>query len=164
MTITHEDVLNIFRIIDGAEHLQEIDIAYGDFRLYARRSRESCEAAATAPLAKVAAGAHAAAEPIRASTPDPAADPVRARNIVPENMIAVRAPMLGTFYRAPAPGQKPFVEVGQQVSAGDTVCLVEVMKLFNSVAAGADGRIARILVENGALVQPKQVVILIDPN
>jgi acetyl-CoA carboxylase biotin carboxyl carrier protein len=71
--------------------------------------------------------------------------------------------MLGTFYRAPAPGEKPFVEVGEAVKADDTVCLIEVMKLFNSITAGTAGRIAEIRAQNAALVEYNEVLIVIDP-
>jgi acetyl-CoA carboxylase biotin carboxyl carrier protein len=71
--------------------------------------------------------------------------------------------MLGVFYRAPAPGEKPFVEVGQRVRADDTVCLIEVMKLFNSIRAGVDGEVVEILVENGGLVEFDQALIFIRP-
>ena len=77
-------------------------------------------------------------------------------------MIAIRAPMLGTFYRAHAPGEKPFVEIGQRVKPNDTVCIIEVMKLFNSIRAGVDGKIAGILAENAALVEYSQILMLIE--
>lgn len=75
--------------------------------------------------------------------------------------MAVTAPMLGTFYRTPSPGERAFVEQGDKVSPDDTVCLVEVMKLFNSVKAGMAGTVEKILVENGTLVEYGQPLILI---
>ena len=69
--------------------------------------------------------------------------------------------MLGTFYRAQTPGAPPFVEVGQRVRADDTVCLIEVMKLFNSVKAGVDGVVMQILAENAKLVEYNEVLIII---
>jgi len=69
--------------------------------------------------------------------------------------------MLGTFYRAPAPGDPPFVELGKRVRADDTVCLIEVMKLFSSINAGVDGVVMRILVENGTMVEFGQMLIVI---
>jgi len=82
---------------------------------------------------------------------------------VPEGLVAVRSPILGIFYRAPKPGAPPFVEAGARVGAEDTVCLIEVMKLFNTVAAGAAGRIARVCAENGNMVEYNQVLFLIEP-
>ena len=83
---------------------------------------------------------------------------------VPEGTIAIRAPTLGVFYRASAPGEKPFVEVGQYVRADDTVCIIEVMKLFNSIRAGVDGEVVKILADNGELVEFDQPLIFIAPR
>ena len=69
--------------------------------------------------------------------------------------------MLGTFYRSPAPGEPPFVEVGQHVRAEDTVCLIEVMKLFSSIKAGADGVVKQIIADNGSLVEFNQLLIVV---
>ena len=68
----------------------------------------------------------------------------------------VDSPMLGTFYRAPAPGATPFVEVGARVEPETTVCLIEVMKMMNSIRAGVSGTIAEILVDNAELVEEGQ--------
>ena len=69
--------------------------------------------------------------------------------------------MLGTFYRAASPGDPPYVEVGQRVTAGDTVCLIEVMKLFNSIRAGVEGVVTRILHQNATLVEFDEPLIVI---
>ncbi len=65
----------------------------------------------------------------------------------------VESPMVGTFYRAPSPGSSAFVEVGQQVKAGDTLCIIEAMKMLNQIESDADGTVAAILVENGQPVE-----------
>jgi acetyl-CoA carboxylase biotin carboxyl carrier protein len=85
----------------------------------------------------------------------PVAAPVVAAPVedaVPEGHI-VRSPMVGTFYRAPAPGSKNFAEVGQSVNAGDTLCIIEAMKLLNEIEADQGGVIKAILVENGQPVE-----------
>jgi acetyl-CoA carboxylase biotin carboxyl carrier protein len=89
--------------------------------------------------------AHAAPAPVAA-----AAAP--AEDALPEGQI-VRSPMVGTFYRSPAPGSKVFCEVGQSVSAGDTLCIIEAMKLLNEIESDASGVIKAILVENGQPVE-----------
>ena len=71
--------------------------------------------------------------------------------------------MLGTFYSAPKPGAPPFVTLGQEVSADDNVCILEVMKLMNYVKAGTAGRVAHIAVANGDLVEFDQALIYVDP-
>ena len=84
--------------------------------------------------------------------------------VVPEaeGFIQIRSPMLGTFYMAPKPDAPPFVEVGQFVTEEDVVCIIEVMKLFNTVKAGVSGRIAKICAENAQLVEYKQVLFLVE--
>jgi acetyl-CoA carboxylase biotin carboxyl carrier protein len=79
-----------------------------------------------------------------------------------DGFIAIKAPMLGTFYRAPKPGAPPFVEVGRRVSADDSVCIIEVMKLFNTVKANVRGRIAKICAENGQMVEYQQTLFLVE--
>ena len=76
----------------------------------------------------------------------------------------VRAPYLGVFYRGPKPGDPPYVEVGQAVQAESDVCLVEVMKLFTAVRAGVAGRIARVLAQDGAMVEADQPLFAISPD
>jgi acetyl-CoA carboxylase biotin carboxyl carrier protein len=73
----------------------------------------------------------------------------------------IKAPMVGTFYRASAPGAKSFVELGQAVKAGETVCIIEAMKLLNEIEADADGVIKEVLVENGQPVEYGQPLFLI---
>ncbi len=73
----------------------------------------------------------------------------------------VKSPMVGTFYRSSNPGAKPFVEVGQRVSVGETLCIIEAMKMLNQIEADAAGEIAAILVENGQPVEFGQPLFVI---
>ena len=75
---------------------------------------------------------------------------------------AVNSPMVGTFYEAPAPGQKPFVEVGQSVQVGDTLCIIEAMKMLNQIEADKAGVIKSVLAENGQPVEYGQALFVID--
>jgi acetyl-CoA carboxylase biotin carboxyl carrier protein len=78
--------------------------------------------------------------------------------------VPITAPMVGTFYRAPKPDAPPFVSEGDQVEVGQVVCILEAMKLFNEIPSDVEGRIARVLVENGAPVEFGQPLFLIDPS
>jgi acetyl-CoA carboxylase biotin carboxyl carrier protein len=80
-----------------------------------------------------------------------------------DNRVPVLAPLVGTFYGAAQPGTKPFVEVGSTVEPGDTVCIVEAMKMMNEVAAGEGGKVAEIVVENGEWVEFEQVLMYLEP-
>ncbi len=74
----------------------------------------------------------------------------------------VKSPMVGTFYRSPSPGAKAFVEVGDTVKSGDTICIIEAMKLLNEIEADKDGVIKAILVDNGQPVEYGEPLVLID--
>jgi biotin carboxyl carrier protein len=87
-----------------------------------------------------------------------------ARPEVPETGTKIESPSVGLFWRAPSPGAPPFVEVGQSVAAGETVAIVEVMKLMNHVASPVDGVVTAILVENGAAVEFGQPIVVVDPE
>jgi acetyl-CoA carboxylase biotin carboxyl carrier protein len=80
-----------------------------------------------------------------------------------DNRVPVLAPLVGTFYSAAQPGAKPFVEVGTNVEPGQTVCIVEAMKMMNEVAAGEGGKVAEILVENGEWIEFEQVLMYLEP-
>jgi acetyl-CoA carboxylase biotin carboxyl carrier protein len=90
----------------------------------------------------------------------PAASPAAAE----DRLEKIVSPMVGTFYRAPAPDADPYVEVGDRVDAGQTVCIVEAMKLMNEIESEVRGRVAKIAVENGQPVEFGQVLFQIDPQ
>src|SRR5262249_35624477 len=77
--------------------------------------------------------------------------------------LPITSPMVGTFYRAPSPEAKPYVEVGTVVEKGDVVCIIEAMKMMNEIQAEAHGRILKILVENGQPVEYEQALFLLEP-
>jgi len=161
MDLTDKDVDRILRIIDESGY-EEVKLEVGAFKLHVRK-KATLESATDAPridpppaAPRIATSSGAAGAPIESA---PASS---AESEVPEGLVAVRAPMLGTFYRAASPGAKPFVEVGRAVKANDTICLIEVMKLYNSVKAEVDGIVVKIVAENGAMVEHGQVLMLIE--
>lgn len=109
------------------------------------------QAAAATPSSAPAASKQPSAADAKAAAPDP-------------NWVAVKAPLLGNFYAAPKPGAPPFVEVGQQVKPGDTLAILEVMKLMNHVKSEVGGKVARVVAENGNLVEFDEVLFYIDPT
>jgi acetyl-CoA carboxylase biotin carboxyl carrier protein len=140
------DLRKLKKLIDlvEASGIAELEITEGEEKVRIAKS------IAGAPMMM----AHA---PQMMHAPAPAAAPVAiaaapAEDAVPEGHI-VRSPMVGTFYRAPAPGSKNFSEVGQSVNAGDTLCIIEAMKLLNEIEADQGGVIKAILVENGQPVE-----------
>jgi len=80
-----------------------------------------------------------------------------------DHLVPIKSPMVGTFYRAPAPDAKPYVELNQQITSGQVVCIIEAMKLMNEIECEVAGRVAKILVETGKPVEFGQTLFLIDP-
>ena len=124
-----------------------------------RTVRISAGHPAPAPAAPVVMPA-ASPAPAPAAAPPPAAAPAPAE----ARLVKVVSPMVGTFYRAPAPDADPYVEVGDRVDAGQTVCIIEAMKLMNEIESEVRGRVAKMAVENGQPVEYGQVLFLIDPQ
>jgi acetyl-CoA carboxylase biotin carboxyl carrier protein len=119
---------------------------------------------AHAPMPVAPAALPQAAPTPAAPTPAAAAAPVEeAPAPPPSNLIEVKSPMVGTFYRAPAPDAPPYVEVGTRVSKGQTLCILEAMKLMNELECEVDGVIREILVENAEPVEYGQVLFRIEP-
>lgn len=81
-----------------------------------------------------------------------------------KNLIEVHSPIVGTFYRAPSPNADPYVQVGQSISKGMVLCIVEAMKLMNEIESEYEGKIVKLMVENGQPVEYNQVLFLVEPN
>ena len=167
MALTHDDVKNLISIIDSAEHLEEIELSWGDFQIHLWRSAGASRAGPASVPAPASGKPLAGPSPAPDSASTSQAPQARAGapstgplDLAPGEVV-IRAPMLGTFYRAASPGEPPFVEVGQRVDAGDTVCLIEVMKLFNTIRAGVNGTVTRILHENATLVEFDEPLVVI---
>jgi acetyl-CoA carboxylase biotin carboxyl carrier protein len=141
------DLRKLKKLIDlvEASGIAELEITEGEEKVRIAKSI----AGAPMMMAHAPQMMHA---PAPAATAAPAAAPAPAEDAVPEGHV-VRSPMVGTFYRAPAPGSKNFAEVGQSVNAGDTLCIIEAMKLLNEIEADQGGVIKAILVENGQPVE-----------
>jgi acetyl-CoA carboxylase biotin carboxyl carrier protein len=165
--LTHEDVEEILRLLD-ATPVEQFELETAHFKLTLRRSttgagrwtqeRQSHGAAdmlpasGSDPTASVDAAAPAAAP--AAVDAEPAAD---------DGRLEVRAPLVGSFYRAPKPGAAPFVEIGSEVGADSVVAIIETMKLMNSVYAGAAGRVVEICIGDGGFVEQHQVLMRLAP-
>lgn len=152
MSLTAADIQEIMRLIEESQ-FDELVLETNGMKLQLRRGPI---AATTAPVAVAApAAASAAAAPVTEAMPA-AARPAGAGQ-------DVTSPMLGTFYRAPKPGAPPFVEVGAPVEADTVICIIEVMKLMNTVRAGLRGRVSEILASDGALVEFGETLIRVAP-
>jgi acetyl-CoA carboxylase biotin carboxyl carrier protein len=159
MGLTDDDVREILRIIDESQ-LDELWIDMPGFRLHVRRGGAPPAEAPPSPARREAEPA-AAPEP---AAPEPAPPAMPAAAGASSNGAAtIEAPMLGTFYRAGAPGEPPFVEVGSKVDADTVVCLIEVMKMMNSIKAGVAGTVVEVCADNAQLVEYGEPLFRVDP-
>jgi acetyl-CoA carboxylase biotin carboxyl carrier protein len=162
VALTDDDVREILRIIDESE-LDELLIESEGFSLHVRKGAGSDFSPAAAgavppgdalPTRAAPGGtAPSASETGGAPLGSAAAEPAE------EGVVVVESPMLGTFYRAEAPGAAPFVEVGSAVEPGATLCIIEVMKMMNSVVAEVSGTVVEVCAENGHLVEYGQPLV-----
>jgi oxaloacetate decarboxylase alpha subunit len=125
-----------------------------------RSIRISAQGAAGAPILMPSMGLPAPPPPARDGASAPA-EPKPAEP--PANLKAITSPMVGTFYRAPAPDADPYVEAGDLVEVGQTVCIIEAMKLMNEIEADFKGRVVQVLVENSQPVEFGQKLFLVEP-
>ncbi len=141
--------------------VNEVEIEQKDFKLTiktdsAQDANRQVYVQTAAPLA--AAPAQIAA-PVAAAPVASSAAPVAEVS----NLITVKSPMIGTFYRAAGPDKDPFISVGQTISVGDTVCVIEAMKLFNEIEAEISGKIVKVLVDDSSPVEYDQPLFLVEP-
>jgi acetyl-CoA carboxylase biotin carboxyl carrier protein len=134
--LSDDDVREILKLIDESE-LDELLIETDGFKLHVVRGSQVTE--------------HRSQETAPAPVPS-------------SNGLAINAPMLGTFYRAEAPGAAPFVDVGARVEPDTVVCLIEVMKMMNSIPAGVSGTIAEVVAQNGELVEYGEPLFRVEPD
>lgn len=148
------DIRKVKKLI---ELLEESDIAEIEIHEGEESVRISRTSSLAAPMFTAPMGMQAAAMPAAAAAPA-VAEPAAPKE--PEGHI-IRSPMVGTFYRAPSPGAKPFVVEGQAVSTGETLCIIEAMKILNQIESDKSGKVIEILVENGQPVEYNEPLFVI---
>ncbi len=174
MDLNEDDVIQIIRYLEESD-FNELRLQIGDLRIAVNRS------GSLSPLPEVDQPMTPPAPPPAYSPPqeppqpveEPAPAPVSnvpetqpdaGADVDQEQLISITSPMLGTFYKAPKPGEPPFVEVGTVVDEDTTVCIIEVMKLFSTIKAEKRGRISRVCVDDGQLVEYRQTLFMLDPD
>ena len=162
MQLDHDKLRELLALL-GESDIQEFSLEGDDFRLEVRRNLPAAAPPVTvlqAPAAAPAPLPPAQAAQSSASAPSPPPPPAPAAR---SDLQAITAPMVGTFYRSPSPGDPPFVEVGSRITAGQPICILEAMKLMNELEAELGGEVVEILVENGTPVEFGQVLMRIKP-
>lgn len=156
MGVTYDEIGEILKLIDGSS-CDEFVLETRDIKLVVRRhadgSRMPLEPTHDSPVSKP--------PPASASTAQPAEPAAASKH---DSKHVVRAPMVGTFYQSPAPGEPPFVGIGKKVSKGDPIGLIEVMKLFTTIHAEWSGTVTEIGAENAQFVEYGQMLFVITPD
>ena len=157
MQLDHDQ---LHRLLDALAEsdIQEFRLEGDDFRLEVRRNLPTQAVVAPMVSAQVPVRPAAPAVELGSGSPPPAAKGSRS------DLLDITAPMVGTFYRAPAPGESSFVEIGDRINVGQTICILEAMKLMNELEAEVSGEVVEILVDNGTPVEFGQVLMRVRPT
>lgn len=143
-------------------NIGELVIEEKGFKLSIKQKEEPVPHVYAAPVAATPV-AIPAATPVAQQAVAPAADKSRAAEQAADNLITIKSPMIGTFYRSSSPGKPAFVEVGDEVNSGKVVCIIEAMKLFNEIESEVKGRIVKVLAEDASPVEYDQPLFLVEP-
>ncbi len=158
-------IQEIIRMV-SKHKLSEFILKEGEFKLVVRNQVTVVEAPAQvmvqAPAQPAIAAPAAAAAPV-AAAPAPKPDLAPTASNEDANFIAIKSPMVGTFYRSSSPDKPPLVKVGDSVDTGQAVCIIEAMKLFNEIESDVKGKIVKVLVEDASPVEYEQPLFLVDP-
>jgi acetyl-CoA carboxylase biotin carboxyl carrier protein len=169
--MTFKDIQDLIKLINRSD-LSEFRMKDGDFELTIRTNEYMKNRGTTTthtqimPMAAPAMPAAAAAPAPLAAAPTPAAVPAASapQEEDTSKYLEVKSPMVGTFYRSPSPDKPIYVKVGDSISEGSPVCIIEAMKLFNEIESEVSGKIVKVLVEDAQPVEYDQVLFLVDPS
>lgn len=160
-----KEIQQLIKLVSNSG-VDEVKIEKKDFRLAIKKNPAPTEfvTAATPIAAAAPVAAPAAASAPTPAAPAPAAEAPAAPAEDTSSYIEVKSPMIGTFYRKPSPDKPVFCNVGDTISAGDVVCVIEAMKLFNEIESEVSGTIVKILVDDSTPVEYDQPLFLVDPS
>ena len=150
-----EEIVELIKLVEESD-IYELEVCEGKSKIRIAKGPQAAASAALTPATHLAANPTSAAPAAAAPGESPGAPVLLA------NQKEIVSPMVGTFYRAPAPDADPFIDVGQHVEIGQTVCIVEAMKLMNEIGAEVRGTIRDVLVENGQPVEFGQPLFIVE--
>ena len=143
-------------------NIGELTIEQKDFKVTIKQKEEQVTQVVSAPVAM--APAYAPAPAATAPAPAAAADRPKTDSPAPaSNLITIKSPMIGTFYRKSSPDKPSFVEIGDEVAPGKVVCIIEAMKLFNEIESEISGKVVKVLVDDASPVEYDQPLFLVEP-
>ena len=156
-----KQIQELIKIVNKS-NIGELSIEEKEFKITIKQKEEPAQTFMSAPAAPMYAQMP---QPMSAPAPAPAAGGGESKPAeTKSNYITVKSPMIGTFYRRPSPDKPAFVEIGDEISPGKVVCVVEAMKLFNEIESEVSGRIVKILADDASPVEYDQPLFLVDPS
>ena len=160
-----KQIQELIKLVNDS-NIGEVTIEQKEFRLTIKQKEEQVAQVITAPMqAPVYAQPQAVpAQLPQASGQASGAEKQKQEAAASSNTITIKSPMIGTFYRRPSPDKPNFVEIGDEVSPGKVVCIIEAMKLFNEIESEVKGRIVKMLVEDASPVEYDQPLFLVEPS
>ncbi len=159
-----KEIQDLIKFVSKAG-VTEVEIEQKDFKITIKAAQETERqilVQAAAPVQHIAAPAQVAL-PVATTSDAPQAVSTSTSDTDNANLITVKSPMIGTFYRSSGPDKEPFISVGQIINQGDTVCIIEAMKLFNEIEAEVSGKIVKVLVDDASPVEYDQPLFLVEP-
>lgn len=162
--MTLKEIQNLIKLVSDSE-LSEVKLRDGDFELTIRNSNYAKTKVSSAPFITAAPAVQQVESPAPAApAPAPAAATPQEAADSTAGLLEVKSPIVGTFYRASSPDKPPFVTVGDTISEGSVVCIVEAMKLFNEIESEVSGKIVKVLIDDASPVEYDQPLFLVDPK
>ena len=159
-----KEIQNLIRFV-AKSGASEVKLETGDVKITIRTGSDKAETTIIHQPQQVAVPAPVPVETPAPAAPAPAETPVEAEKADDTSKyIEIKSPIIGTLYRKPSPDKPAFVKVGDTISAGDTVCIIEAMKLFNEVESEVSGKVVKVLVEDSSPVEFDQPLFLVDPS
>lgn len=159
-------IQEIIRMV-SKHKLSEFILKEGEFKLVVRNQGSAVESHAAVPVMVQPTQTNIAtpvSTAVPLATPTPVAEPIPTASNEDAKYLVIKSPMVGTFYRSSTPDKPAFVKIGDSVDAGQTVCIIEAMKLFNEIESDLKGKIVKILVEDASPVEYDQPLFLVDPT
>jgi acetyl-CoA carboxylase biotin carboxyl carrier protein len=160
-----KQIQDLIKLVNNS-NIGEVTIEQKEFRLTIKQKEEQITSVISAPMSPQVYSQPQAYQPQipQAAAQATGAEKPKQETAASTNTITIKSPMIGTFYRRPSPDKSNFVEIGDDVSPGKVVCIIEAMKLFNEIESEVKGKVVKILVEDASPVEYDQPLFLVEPS
>jgi len=152
-----KEIKELIKLVSEAG-VSEVEVERGDFKIAIKKTEEKILVQSTTPMMQAPVMMQAPAQQAM-----PSSTPVAPVVENTSNLITIKSPMIGTFYKSSSPDKPAFINVGDEIKAGKVLCIVEAMKLFNEIESEVSGRVVKILVDNASPVEYDQPLFLVEP-